>query len=130
MDDDGFIDISICLRAAIYMLLWDGRVQYIGKSKNPLRRIPGHYPGPDGLRWKNGVSFDGFRFNQLKILPCPKHKLDEIEQRLIRKYCPPYNIKLYGAKRKPTKSLDEICSHLNEKKNEEIEITTIIKRRV
>jgi len=93
MEDDGFIDVSIILSSAVYALLYRGRVQYIGISKNPLRRIPNHYPAKDGKRHTPNGTLLGFLFDQIMIMPCKYVDLEAKEIEMIQKYHPEFNVK-------------------------------------
>lgn len=93
MEEDGFIDVSIVLSSAVYALLYRGRVQYIGISKNPLRRIPNHYPAKDGKRHTPNGTLAGFLFDQIMIMPCKFVDLEAKEIEMIQKYHPEFNVK-------------------------------------
>ena len=92
MRDDGFIDVSVILGSAVYALLYRGRVQYIGISKNPLKRIPHHYPAKDGKRHYANGALAGFLFDQIMILPCKFTELEATEIKMIKKYHPEFNV--------------------------------------
>jgi excinuclease UvrABC nuclease subunit len=96
LQEDGFFDNTAMLHCVVYALMKRGEVVYIGKSKKPLKRIQAHinngkavgqsdlYGRPSAKR----VAFDGFW-----IRPCMLAELDSIEQEMINKYKPKYNVK-------------------------------------
>lgn len=96
---EGFTDISSLLRPAIYILLRDGEVMYVGKSKHPLFRIQSHKNQHLYLKNKKKSikTVYGKRyvkeipFNEIKLLPCDEDKLDETEIALIKQLNPRYN---------------------------------------
>ena len=92
MEDAGFVDVSVIIHSAVYALLYRGRVQYIGISKNPIKRIPHHYPRKDGKRHTPWGTLLGFLFDQVMILPCPYMQLEATEIAMIKRYKPKYNI--------------------------------------
>jgi len=59
------------------------RVQYVGKSNNLSRRLMEHL--------NTGDVGDARRFMAYQTRT--EHSAEALERRLIRKYCPPYNIK-------------------------------------
>ena len=64
--------------SAIYLLIKDGVVIYVGKSKNALSRISGHYD-------------KGRIFDRYTIIPCSIDCLDETEQKYISAFDPMFN---------------------------------------
>lgn len=88
---EGFVDISDCLRGGVYVLLSHGTVVYVGKSKAMLVRIYSHRAlarkrAPAWLKVR-GVVFD-----QVLVQPCHPDRVDDLEQALIRRHSPRYNI--------------------------------------
>jgi hypothetical protein len=96
MELEGFVDVTMLLHAAIYALVREGRVVYVGQSKLPLLRINQHRGG-----WGKKKAFVGGKVREVKsmlfdaiwIMPCPWHKLDEVEIEMIKRYQPRYNIR-------------------------------------
>lgn len=64
-------------QAMIYFLLDNAEVVYVGQTTNGVGRPFQH---------ANDKTFDS-----VKIIPCPKEKLDEMESVYITKYTPKYN---------------------------------------
>lgn len=104
------IDVSKLLHCGVYCLLQRGKVVYVGKSKNPIRRLRDHMQNrncemPDGRHRGGGGSAGptyngrGIKFDGIWFVPCMLGQLDTIEAVLIKKHLPKYNIK--GMPRQP-----------------------------
>lgn len=97
MQFEGFTDISPTIRAGVYILVHLGQVVYVGKSKCMLNRIYQHRSlwGSKSRKRKvpNFVPVSGIPFNEVHVKICKLEDLDYIEQSLIKKYKPKYNIK-------------------------------------
>jgi hypothetical protein len=87
-----YIDASMMLKSGVYILLYKGRMQYVGKASLPLRRIGQHQVA--WLRRKQGKPFngqEGFPFDEIRVMPCPKQDLDRVEREMIMRCRPKYN---------------------------------------
>lgn len=91
---DGFTDLAPMFRCGIYALLWQGKVVYIGQSRNVFRRLRDHYLNATRNRklysWEprsNKMIFDS-----AQVLPCMVEDLDRLEREMIRRYHPRYNV--------------------------------------
>jgi hypothetical protein len=71
--------------SCIYFLLSkSGEVLYVGQSTNPLMRLGTHIHRIP-------------RIDRVHLRPCQDEELDEMEQRYILKYLPPYNrVTIFG----------------------------------
>tara|TARA_R100000458_G_scaffold20125_1_gene17890 strand:- start:280 stop:945 length:666 start_codon:yes stop_codon:yes gene_type:complete len=69
------------IRSAVYVLLLQGEVVYVGESINPYSRLGAH------------VKDSNKRFDSIRILPCAKHRRHYWEAVLIYKYQPLFNKK-------------------------------------
>ena len=97
MELEGFTDVSDSLRSGVYALCRKGVVIYVGKSKSMIGRINTHRRAWADRRkkesWINNVlGIPGLFFDEVHILPCPAHMLDYVEQAMIEKYRPHYNV--------------------------------------
>lgn len=94
---EGFIEVTPVLRSAVYALVRDGVVVYIGQaSKAAIARIEAHRSnwGRKRLPAWMPASLRGVLFDQVFVLPCPTDKLDEVEATMINLYKPRYNIRV------------------------------------
>lgn len=94
---EGFVDASVILRPAVYALVRDGVVVYIGQaSRAAIARIEAHRSnwGRKRLPAWMPASLRGVLFDQVFILPARVEQLDEVEAAMINLYKPRYNIKL------------------------------------
>lgn len=91
MQLEGFHNITPVLAQGIYALLRHGVVVYIGQSKCPLIRIATHRNqwGRKSVPW---ITARGLLFDEVHVMPCHPDRIDEVEQELIRRYRPRYNI--------------------------------------
>lgn len=97
---EGFEDISTVLRAGVYALAYRGAVVYVGKSKSLYSRIYAHRSMWTKARqgkkppawWPSSVK--GILFDEVHIRPCRLDQLDALEQELINRYKPRYNVQL------------------------------------
>lgn len=100
MTEHPHLDISKLLHCGCYALLKKGEVLYVGKSKKPIIRLYTHFSNRGKVLGKNlwggyrgpvandkGVNFDGVWF-----WPCMLGQMSIIENHLIRKYMPKYNV--------------------------------------
>ncbi len=93
---DGFVSIKEVLGAAVYALVLDGVVVYIGQSRSALTRIythrqawRSHVSGRKPLPW---LKVKPMKFDDVHIRPCPIADLDRVERELIARYQPKHNI--------------------------------------
>ncbi len=93
---EGFIEVSPILRPAVYALVREGVVVYVGQSKKPLARISAHKSnwGRKSVPAWMPASLRGVLFDQVFILPVRVEDLDQLEAAMIDLYKPRYNIKL------------------------------------
>lgn len=93
---EGFIEVSPMLKPAVYALLREGVVVYVGQSKKPLSRIEAHRSnwGRKSTPAWMPASLKGILFDQVYILPTRIEDLDRVEKAIIELYKPRYNIKL------------------------------------
>jgi excinuclease UvrABC nuclease subunit len=87
---DGFIDASCVMDSGVYMLLAKGRVVYIGQAQSMLLRLYTHYHAKRTHGKRPNKKWMGF--DEIYIKPCGVHELDGLEQELILRYSPKYNI--------------------------------------
>lgn len=94
---EGFVDASVVLRPAVYALVRDGVVVYIGQaSKAAIARIEAHRSNWGRKRvpaWMP-VSLRGVLFDQVFVMPVRVEQLDAVEAAMINLYKPRYNIKI------------------------------------
>jgi len=69
------------IRSAVYVLLLQGEVVYVGESQNVYTRLGNH------------IKDKGKRFDTIRILPCLEHRRHYWEAVLIYKYQPLFNKK-------------------------------------
>jgi hypothetical protein len=69
------------IRSAVYILLLEGEVVYVGESQNVYTRLGNH------------IKDKGKRFDTIRILPCLEHRRHYWEAVLIYKYQPLFNKK-------------------------------------
>ena len=105
---DGFSDVSAILRAGVYVLAYQGRVVSVGKSTSMYSRIYTHRnlwnqrrKGKQVPSWLPS-SVKGMLFDAVYIQPCSLEALDGIEQEMIRRYQPKYNV-LHNKKPEPVR---------------------------
>lgn len=99
----GFCDVSVFLRAAVYVLVWKDEVVYVGQSTKPAARIATHISQKGKQRPATTRKLPAMRFDRIWVKTCALSDLDRIEKELIEKYQPRHNIK---RKPVPTMSLD------------------------
>jgi hypothetical protein len=92
---EGFVDVSVILRPAVYALVRNGVVVYIGQaSKAAIARVEAHRSNWGRKRvpaWMP-VSLRGVLFDQIFVFPCKVDDLDAVEVAMINLYKPRYNI--------------------------------------
>jgi excinuclease UvrABC nuclease subunit len=94
---EGFSEITLVLRAGVYVLMHHEEVVYVGKSKVMLGRIYTHRVawGSKSRAPRTGViPPKGILFNRVFIRPCPLAEVDGLEAELIARYHPRYNTQL------------------------------------
>lgn len=104
---NGFIDISAALRGGVYLLKHRGVVVYVGKAKVMLTRIYSHRKvwgdrrqRPANRDLPEWFPIKGIIFDSVSVLPVEAALVDRVEQELIKRYQPRYNIQ-----HKPKQSL-------------------------
>src|SRR5438445_279771 len=94
---EGFVDASVVLRPAVYALVRDGVVVYIGQaSRAAIARIEAHRSNWGRKRtpaWMP-ASLRGVLFDQVFVMPVRVEQLDQVEAAMINLYKPRYNIKI------------------------------------
>jgi hypothetical protein len=101
MEQDGFVDISVILRCAVYALLKKGTVVYIGQSRTPYKRlnahasfrgksVPGKFVTQNFCYWSRRI---GYQFDEVWVRPCVIDEVDAVEREMIRKYRPKHNVR-------------------------------------
>ena len=95
--EEGFDELPrVMAPSAVYVLLWEGRVVYVGQSKNVYARVATHYQAVvrarKGLRPGLSPSVEAFRFDKVMIRWCPKSELDRLETELIDRFRPEHNV--------------------------------------
>lgn len=90
--------------SAVYLLVREGRVVYVGKSTNVYCRISGYYQ--DRQRLAKGLeSRSGHKvipFDRVFVKFVPVHRLDAEEVELIQRFQPEHNVRLNRPKFDPT----------------------------
>jgi hypothetical protein len=90
----GFHSLGVALRSAVYMLVYKGKVMYVGQSTQPLVRVYSHIRSKKmkqttfGPRMLRTIPFD-----DIWLRPCAVSELNEVEKGLILKYRPQFNTK-------------------------------------
>jgi len=101
MDEHQFMDISKLMHCGVYALVRKGQVVYVGKSKEPLRRIFRHVSNrgkPMGQRLFGGYTSPaqdgkGITFDTIWFLPCMLGQLGTLEVHFIKMFMPKHNVK-------------------------------------
>ena len=91
---DGWTNVSEILRQGVYALSYRGTVVYVGQSKNMLVRVYTHKNVRKGNapKWiKEAVP--GPLFDEVHVIPCHPDRIDALEQQMIDRYKPRYNIR-------------------------------------
>jgi len=99
MEADGFINVTQVMKPAVYALVYQGRVVYVGRTKTPCSRFTSHLygttskaiPGPATFK-SRVVSNYKMTFDEIWIRPCAQDELHEVETAMIKKYSPKYNL--------------------------------------
>ncbi len=91
---DGFTRVGPVLGAGVYVLVWRGRVEYVGKSTALLARIYAHRNmwkrrGERRLTGRAGAK--GILFDEVWVMPVPESDLDRLEREMIARYRPRLN---------------------------------------
>lgn len=102
---NGFYDLSPMLKSGVYLLMRQGVVVYVGKSKELYTRIYTHRTNYKALRkgkvlppW---MRVRAINFDQVMVRPCAVGELDALEVEMINHYKPKFNI-LYKTDEKIT----------------------------
>lgn len=101
---EGFTEVGDILRGGVYALCAKGVVIYVGKSKSMIARINAHRRAWIDRRKKESwltekLGIPGLRFDEIHILPCPAHLIDQVEAEMINKYKPHYNVQLKNSQK-------------------------------
>lgn len=93
----GAVDCSCLIRPAIYFLLHEGAVVYIGQSRMPIQRIYAHRSSwgkkkADEWRRMGRKAVKAVIFDEVHLLRTTIENLDEVEQEMIQRYRPRYNV--------------------------------------
>ncbi len=106
--DDGFLDFSGLMHCAVYALVRQGKVVYIGQSKSVGERLMTHWRKRKGGVRKSGLYKHrivvGITFDAVWVRLCMLRELDDLEIAMIKKYQPKHNVKHMPPK--PSISLD------------------------
>ncbi len=109
MEECGWMDVSATLGAGVYALKRRGVVVYIGQSVKLFARLSGYFNQQSrqrqvkfGSRVVKGIAFD-----EVWVMAVAIEDLDEIEEALIRKYLPKYNVQ-----KKVPLALADLCAAL------------------
>jgi excinuclease UvrABC nuclease subunit len=86
---DGAVDVSAILRSGVYVLLCQGAIVYVGKSKVMLTRVYSHRS--TWGRKRTEAQPRGVVFDEVHVVPVSLDAVDELERVLIAKYKPRYN---------------------------------------
>ena len=96
---EGYVDISLVLRAGIYLLCYRGQVVYVGKSKSMYSRIYTHRNQWNNIRRGKSkaptwlpTAVKGILFDEVHVRHCSLEAMDALEVEAIRKYQPRYNV--------------------------------------
>lgn len=93
---EGFADVSVLLRAGVYVLAYRGQIVYVGKSKSLYARIYAHRSAwsrsRQGKPLPRFVPVKGILFDEVHIQSCSLEALDAKERELIAKYNPKHNV--------------------------------------
>jgi hypothetical protein len=95
-----FVQLSEVLRpTGVYALLNQGKVVYVGKSKNIFRRLSEHYSNQVRVRKGKpcyGAGHGGrgpaILFDDVRVKYCAIDRLDAEETKLIQEHLPPGNV--------------------------------------
>lgn len=95
--EQGWVEIGAILRSGVYALLFNREVVYIGKAKELYSRIYTHRRTLLAKR-KRGTVPKGWNraipFSDIRVWPCEIEDMDLLEQQMITKYRPRYNVNL------------------------------------
>lgn len=100
MQLEGFIEVSSILRSGVYALCAKGQVIYVGKSKAMIARIGAHRQAWIAKRkgragWiSETLGIPAVLCDEVHILPCPVHALDDLEAEMINRFKPRLNAQL------------------------------------
>lgn len=92
--EPGFENISSVLYMAVYILCYKGKVTYIGQSSTPFKRFAQHKITNKSMMTSFGPKMGGkIPFDTIWLKSCRQDEANELEEQLIRKYKPKYNVK-------------------------------------
>lgn len=107
----GFFDGTALQFAGVYLLIWKDEVVYAGQSSKLTSRISTHITQKGKARKTllGHRALPAMRFNRIFFMPCNASDMTRIENELIAKYQPRYNIRKVVV---PTISLDMLIAML------------------
>jgi hypothetical protein len=91
---EGFTDVSALLGSGVYILLYRGKVVYVGQSVKMISRIYAHRSNKDRSSRQGAIlpSLRGITFDKVFVMPCVREDLDAVERALIDAYKPRHNV--------------------------------------
>jgi len=81
-------------RSGVYLLLFAGKVVYVGQSIGILSRLNRHQTNMKPKKRMVGPWEISIRFDQILFKPYPKRDLDQVELDLVERFKPEYNRRL------------------------------------
>jgi hypothetical protein len=98
LDIDGFADCTAILNCAVYALVKNGVVVYVGQSKSVASRLASHcrtrrQRAPKMSGMFNNKTLLGIPFDEIWVRPCMLSEMDKIEMAMIAKHQPRFNTK-------------------------------------
>jgi excinuclease UvrABC nuclease subunit len=110
---EGYTDISLVLRAGIYLLCYKGQVVYVGKSKSMYSRIYTHRNQWNNVRRGKAKSptwlpqaVKGILFDEVHVRHCSLEAMDGLEVEAIQRFQPKYNVQ-----HKPVQRFNPFTKH-------------------
>lgn len=92
--EPGFENISSVLYMAVYILTYKGKVTYVGQSATPFKRFAQHKITNKSVMTPFGPRMSGkIPFDNIWLKSCRQDEANQLEEELIQKYRPAYNIK-------------------------------------
>lgn len=93
----GAEDCTVLIRPAVYFLLHQGAVVYVGQSRMPIQRLYAHRSSwgkrkADEWRRMGKKAVKAVIFDEVHILRTAIEDLDEVEREMILRYRPKYNV--------------------------------------
>lgn len=95
---EGFVDVSPILGAGVYALVRRGVVIYVGKSRSVYQRLYAHRSTAQraarGKPIPTWLPIKGFVFDEVWVCPTRIEDLDIVEEEMIERYKPRFNMSL------------------------------------